>query len=154
MRIERILGFTGNPLEDGVLTSEQQSQLDSIQIRAADLCLEYLDNPQTEDSYPLIAMATGIGKGKIIHKIIENQVRNKAESKILLIAGTKIILVDQTHKALAGYIESEDNDEITSETTDIDNVDLNGESFLYNTGKIGSETNVHIAKMLFNNLIK
>src|SRR5260221_11375505 len=143
MKVDRIYGLTGNTSIDGFLTLEQRHQLDTIQENTANKCLEYLANRQKGELFPSIAMATGIGKGKIIHKIIEGQVRQKRDSKILLIAGTKIILVEQSHKALMQYIESEDDDEIISETTEIE-LDSESEfdqgSFLYKTGKIGSET--------------
>ncbi len=142
----QIIGLTGNPLIDGILTPEQQTMLDSIQTRAANKCLDYLDNHQEGMLFPLDFKATGFGKGKIAHKIIEGQITRKSDSKILYITGTKIVLVDQTHKALGKYIESEDDDEIIPETTDLDNTDLNlnNRSYLYSTGKIGSDANVQV----------
>lgn len=105
----------------------------------------------------MIGMATGIGKGRIVHLTIEKQMRQKPDSKVLIIVGTKVVLVKQTHDALAkyqtvpngdtDYIESEDDEEIVDETTSTDENPLDGQkSFLYKTGRFGqTDANVEVA---------
>jgi len=158
---ERIYGRTGEIGKDGLLTPEQSEVLNRRQEKAAVASIDYLDQMTDDQDYPLVAMATGIGKGNIIHRVIEKQVRRKPDSKVLVIAGTKITLVKQTHEALAtyqqqkaigngfDYIFSEEDDEFIPETTTLDSEDnpLEGEtSFLYKTGKItDKDVNVHVA---------
>lgn len=165
----RIYGLTGEIGRDGVLTQELQFTLNGIQERAARTSLDYLANrPKSLDiskkRSPLIAMATGIGKGKIIHLVLESQFRSKPDSKVLVVAGTKNVLVDQTHESLRGYqqsseirfngdgpqvivfnqlndgyIQAEDSDELNDATTDVEgNEILSDKSFLYTTGKLGT----------------
>src|SRR6185369_1109212 len=102
-----IYGKTGLVNKDGILSQDQETLLENIQENAANKSLEYLYKRTRDDLSPLIAMATGIGKGRIAHKIIEKFIKNNPNSKILYIAGTKNILVDQTHSALNRYIEAE-----------------------------------------------
>lgn len=166
MATERIYGLTGEVGKDGMLTPEQSHLLNQLQEKAAVACIDYLDQMTDGQEYPLVAMATGIGKGNIIHRVIEKQVRRKPDSKVLVIAGTKLVLVKQTHEALSGYqqqtiytdasngdgfgyIGSEEDDETVPETTIIDSSDNPIEdetSFLYTTGKIRQQdVNVHVA---------
>ncbi len=147
---ERIVyGQTGIPDVDGILTPAQQQELDQIQEDAADASLEYLDNMGPEDKYPLVAMATGVGKGRVAHLILERRFEASPNSQVLIVAGAKNILVDQTHKALGGYQESGDIEEATVETEaiDIDEEEILRErSFLYRTGPIKDpDANVKIA---------
>ena len=164
MEKPRIYGLTGEAGKDGFLSPEQQEVLNRLQEKAAVTCMGYLDQRKEDEEYPLVAMATGIGKGNIIHRVIEKQIRRKPASKVLVIAGTKLVLVKQTHEALTGYqqqaiytytsngfdyIGSEEDDEAIQETTTIDSQEnpLEGEtSFLYTTGKIRQKNvNVHVA---------
>lgn len=155
---ERIYGQTGEVGKDGLLTPEQSEILNRLQEKAAVASIDYLDRMTDDQEYPLVAMATGIGKGNIIHRVIEKQMRRKPDSKVLLIAGTKLTLVRQTHEALSGYqqqnkedvfdyVESEEDDEIINETMSAENDPLEDQkSFLYKTGKLGQEdANVHVA---------
>jgi type I site-specific restriction endonuclease len=90
-------------------------------------------------------MATGIGKGNIIHRLCEKQMRSKPDSKILIIAGTKVTFVSQTHEALAGYqaqndryISAEDDKDLVEETTAPGYNPLTEQrSLLYKTGNYG-----------------
>ncbi|MBI4096434.1 MAG: DEAD/DEAH box helicase family protein [Candidatus Levybacteria bacterium] len=142
-----IHGFTGEAGKDGLLTPEQQQLRNHIQEETANTCIDYLDQRKEGDPFPMAAMATGFGKGNVIHRIIEKQMRRDRHSKVLLIAGTKTTLVEQSHEALEGYMESEDDDRLTSETTSIDENPLVDEKpFLYKTGELGDKnSNVHIA---------
>lgn len=160
-RMERqiIYGRTGEIGKDGLLTPDQQEQLNKIQAKAAAHLTAYFDNKEADDPlFPMAAMATGIGKGNIIHRVIEQQVKTKPDSKILIIAGTKLVLVKQTHEALSGYqkqtqqdafdyVESEEDDKLIDETTSTENNPLEDQkSFLYRTGRLGQkDTNVHVA---------
>lgn len=163
MEKPRTYGLTGEIGKDGLLNPEQSHILNRLQEKAAVACMDYLDKMGDGQEHPLVAMATGIGKGNIIHRLIEKQIRRKQGSKVLVIAGTKLILVRQTHKALADYqqtninadnngfdyIDSEETDDLIKETTSIDREEnpLKDEaSFLYKTGKIREkDVNVHIA---------
>ncbi len=150
-----IHGKTGSAM-DGILAPEQRATLDAIQREAAQFSFDYLDTKAPDDLFPEIGMATGIGKGKIIHHVIEEQIRRNPHSRILLVAGTKVILVKQTHKALSGYqallgngfdyIESEDDDDLIEETTTLENPLEDQRSIFYRTGAIyDPDANVHVA---------
>lgn len=141
-----IYGKTGEIGRDGILAPEQQQLLESIQNRAADKCLEYIQARSAGEPFPMVAMATGIGKGRIIHKVNERQFARKPDSKVLIIAGTKIVLVDQTHEALAEYLEAEDIDEETEDTATFDAMPAEDEIVSYHIGYYGDpEANVQIA---------
>jgi len=169
---EIIYGQTGTVGKDGLLTPEQQSLLGDIQQRAAEKCYTAVLERQPDQLFPMVGMATGIGKGNIIHRVIEREIseqmkQKQTNSRILVIAGTKIALVTQTHEALANYqngkangnreqingsgmdiIETEETDRLTDETEDTSDFthELQGErSFLYRTGKIGSDREVQVA---------
>lgn len=153
----KVYGKTGEIGKDGLLTVEQHALLNRIQEKAARNIITYLDAMKDGDPYPMVAMATGIGKGNIIHRVIERQMRRKKDGKVLLIAGTKLVLVRQSHEALgqyqqnvaseSGYVESEDDDELIDETTSTEENPIEDQkSFLYRTGKIGQkDANVHVA---------
>jgi len=143
---------------DGILSIEKSAELDALQEVAAEDTLNFLDVRTPEDQFPLIAMATGIGKGRIIHKIIEKRVRRNPSAKILVIAGTKLTLVDQTQSALQGYLEESDgiehdwvnsefDDELNEITEDVSEENIE-RSFLYSTvdykQRKESEANVHV----------
>jgi len=146
--------------KDGYLTPEQQKALNLLQEKVKTSVMQYLDQKQTGDLSPLVAMATGIGKGRIIHLLIEEQMRKNPGSKVLLIVGTKNILVKQSNTKLSEYqqlgkltedideyVEAESEDELVQETTDIEENPLEGQtSSEYTTGRIGDiNTNVHLA---------
>ncbi len=142
-----IYGLTGVVGKDGVLTLEKQQRLDSLQSQTAVGAMDHLSRRKPEDNFPLVHMATGIGKGKIIHMAIEKQRKLKPDSRILVIVGTKNVLLGQTHDALAGYqtgsvtngngafVESEDSDD---ENLEIDESELERDEFKgYTVGKYG-----------------
>jgi superfamily II DNA or RNA helicase len=144
--------------KDGYLTPEQQKALNLLQDKVKDLVVKYLDQKQSEDLSPLVAMATGIGKGRIIHLLIEEQVSREPNSRILLIAGTKNVLVNQSHEKLTEYqqavnfspdeyIDAENDEDINEETTDTEENPLEGQvSLKYTTGNIeNTNANVHLA---------
>jgi len=81
MNVDRIFGLTGDTNVDGILSAEQQEELDSIQTNAANKCLDYLEQYTPEMLCPMVAMATGIGKGKVAHKIIEGKIKKKPDIK-------------------------------------------------------------------------
>ncbi len=136
---EVLPGLTGSE-GDGVLTPEQQEYLDKMQEDTALKIHIMLETIKQGDKYPLVAMATGIGKGRIIHKVIQDELLFNPQSRILVIAGTKSILVEQTTGALKGYIESENDDNQEN------NVELSEEDELegYSIGKIGSSSQVEV----------
>lgn len=153
-----MFGATGVSGRDGILSPEQIVVLNGLQQGAAAKIESHLESMGEGDKFPMVAMATGIGKGNIIHRITEQQMRKKPDSKVLIIAGTKNILVSQTHSALARYqettegtsfSEAESLDVISQETTDTDDEEAllsENKSNLYRTGKYGdSTTNVHVA---------
>ncbi len=113
-------GLTGTFGRDGILTAEQQTILDKLQNETADKCMESLNSLKPGDKFPLAAMATGIGKGRIIHEVIRRQKEFKPDSKVLVIAGTKNVLVVQTQKSLTGYQE----EYVDAEDLDIETVDV------------------------------
>lgn len=155
-------GHTGQIGKDGLLTTEQHNRLNKIQKNAAEKCVSYLDKMQAGNPFPLVAMATGIGKGNIIHRVIEKQVRSKPDSKILLISGTKLTLNKQTHESLARY-QSAQNEEfkyVESENEEVNETELGNrnndlgenplqdekKSVMYRTGKLGDlNANVRVA---------
>ncbi|MBI4028906.1 MAG: DEAD/DEAH box helicase family protein [Candidatus Blackburnbacteria bacterium] len=126
-------GLTGIYGRDGVLTFEQQKSLDALQQEAANACLRRLAERGEGDYFPMVAMATGIGKGKIIHEVIRRQFQDKLDSKILVVAGTKLVLVEQTAEALNRY---QDNG-----VDEVDQTTIDPEDFLgYSIGKYCDET--------------
>lgn len=133
-------GLTGIVGVDGILTNEQQAFLNRLQEETADEALTSLDMLKPGDPFPMIAMATGIGKSKIIHRVIERELRRKPDEKIVVVAGTKISLVDQTHQSLSGYISAEDDEHLISETLDPEENPLAGQrSRKYKTGTLDEE---------------
>lgn len=142
----KIYGATGEIGRDGLLSAEQINLLDHIQERAADGVHDYLNSMQRGDPFPLVAMATGFGKGKIIHRVIEKQLRDNPGSQVLVVAGTKHVLVRQTHTSLNGYQQTqpqnydyriaEDIDLLSEETTTFDEPEFSEQrSYLFKTGR-------------------
>lgn len=151
----KVYGLTGEIGRDGLLTQDQQEMLDAIQERAVNASLDHLFRRLPGDNFPLVAMATGIGKGRIVHLTTEREVKGEPDEKVIIVAGTKNVLVKQTHESLTGYqthlpddtyVESQDLDEENEETSQTDTEDLfNGLSFLYKTGPLGDlSANVHV----------
>jgi superfamily II DNA or RNA helicase len=134
-----LLGLTGSE-GDGVLTIDQREYLNQLQEETALSIHTYLESLKEGDKSPLVAMATGIGKGRIIHKLIEQEFLFNPQSRVLLIAGTKTVLVKQTKGALQAYVESEESEEEN-------NIDLSEEDELegYSIGSIGSGSKVEVA---------
>lgn len=138
--IEQHSGQTGIIGIDGVLSPRQVKELNTIQINTAREAMAYLCNRSSEQKFPLIAMATGFGKGKIIHELIRLQIAKNPLSKILVVAGTKLTLVEQSIEALSNYknryMESEDSE------LELEEVDMNDEAAFeslrgYSVGKYG-----------------
>ncbi len=145
-----LFGLTGVIGKDGLLTREQEALLNGLQEQAADHVVDHLNKLQSGDKFPLVAMATGIGKGNIIHRVISKTIDVKPDAKILVIAGTKLMLVAQTQEALQGYqdtyVESEDADISIEEGADDEESELDSESnHAYTVGKYGADTNVQVA---------
>lgn len=145
----RTYGSTGVVGKDGLLSLEQQALLDQIQSETADACMTSLEALQPGEAFPLVAMATGIGKGKIIHEVISRQRALKPDSKILVIAGTKLVLVHQAQETLKAYqenngggilLESEDLEQETEDTKDVEDTISDEEEFQgYSVGKYGDK---------------
>ncbi len=91
-------GFTGLVGIDGILSPEQKAYLDDRQQAATTKSLEYLDNRKEDELFPMINWSTGLGKGRIIYSLIRDKLATNPTAKILIIAGTKNVLVDQTAK--------------------------------------------------------
>ncbi len=149
MRERQVYGSTGEVGADGILTPEQAAKLDHLQRDTAREAFVQLDAHQPGDLFPMAAMATGIGKGRIIHLVIEKQMRRKPDSRIVVIAGTKKILIHQTQNALNGYqqesdVSAEEEDELNE--SEIGENPLKGQSSkLYKVGRMGQRgTNVKI----------
>ena len=98
-------GSTGEVGRDGILSPELQRLLDAKQHEAAQTVLHYLEQRDVDDSFPIAAMATGIGKTKVEHEVIQKWRSQNPNAKILFIAGTKLSLVHQTQAALIDYQE-------------------------------------------------
>lgn len=128
-----IYGFTGEVGRDGILSPDQQLVLDRKQHEAAQTILGRLNQRQEGELFPAAVMATGIGKTRVEHEVIESWRRKNPQAKILFIAGTKVTLVGQTRAALTAYqqsingggndyIESEDLEKDRQETEDVEDV--------------------------------
>lgn len=117
-----IYGLTGETGIDGALSQEQQALLDRIQNEAAQVALNAIEFRKDGQPFPLEAMATGIGKTKIEHIIIENWTRKKPGSKVLFIAGTKQVLVSQSREALEKYQKREEGNGVYAEAESLDEV--------------------------------
>lgn len=98
-----IHGLTGEIGRDGVLSVDQQLVLNRKQHEAAEAVLGHLSQRQEGNLFPAAIMATGIGKTRVEHEVIENWRRKNPQAKILFIAGTKLTLVNQTREALTTY---------------------------------------------------
>ncbi len=132
----KIYGLTGEIGRDGVLTPDLQVLLDQKQHEAAQAVLDHLEKRENGGLFPIAAMATGIGKTRVEHEVIEVWRRKNPQARILFIAGTKLTLVTQSSVALADYqqqkqdaplnggdktyTESEDLEADTSETEDVE----------------------------------
>ncbi len=81
-----VYGLTGEVGKDGILSPTQRILLDEIQSNAATEALERAVNKNIDGKHPLVAMATGIGKGKIIHLAIDRLKTKKPDAKILVVA--------------------------------------------------------------------
>lgn len=141
---KQIYGLTGEVGRDGLLSLEQQSLLNHIQRVAANACHVYLESRKPREPFPMVAMATGIGKSKVIHEVIATQKAIKPDSKILVIAGTKLILVDQTEELLQSYQQANSyQNGIEIDVVNQDQIDpfaLDQESFLgYSVGRYGDQ---------------
>ncbi|MEK7571905.1 MAG: DEAD/DEAH box helicase family protein [Patescibacteria group bacterium] len=150
---EKFFGTTGTVGVDGELSPDQGMRLNRLQSDTAHGAVRSLAARQTGELFPMAAMATGIGKGNIIHRVIETKLRDHPDARILVVAGTKTTLVKQTHQSLAGYQESganyvtaEDDEELVDETTSPESDPLADQnSLLYATGKLGQKgVNVEI----------
>lgn len=151
----KVFGLTGVIGKDGYLTPDLEQTLNTIQENAANKGIAYLDKRGPEQPHPLVAMATGIGKGNIIHRVIEKTLHAKPNSRVLVIAGVRTALVAQTRQALQGYqedgledfeyIEAEESDPIDLSSSDIVNNFSARSSLSYLTGTIHEPVaNVHV----------
>lgn len=132
------IGLTGDISRDGILSLEQQEELDRLQQGAAFACMNYLEAKLPEEPFPLVAMATGVGKGKIIHELIRRQKDLNPESRILVIVGTKSMLIDQTAEALSQYQQDEEHLVNENEDAELEEMDFEKEEFEgYTFGKYG-----------------
>ena len=94
---EKIYGTTGTK-KDGLLSSEQQKALDRRQYLCTKRVQDYWATQNGSGLYPEIAMPTGFGKGRVVHRLL----KSSKHDQILTIVGSKNILLDQSQDVLAG----------------------------------------------------
>ncbi len=150
MLMERLLmsGLTGSFEKDGILTPIQQLELERLQNQTAAKIINKLNALDSDSKFPMVAMATGFGKGRIIHKVIAETKKKRPNARILLIAGTKNILVEQTHVSLnehqeRDYFIVESDNDIEDDRYEIES-ELIDPSFSYKTGQYKSGADVEI----------
>lgn len=126
----RIYGLTGEIGRDGVLTPDLLALLNQKQHEAAQAVLNHLEKREPNGHFPIAAMATGIGKTRVEHEVIETWRRSHPGAKILFIAGTKLTLVEQARSALTGYQEAGNgsteytkSEELERDTEETENVE-------------------------------
>jgi len=132
---QKIRGLTGEVGGDGLLTPDLQTLLDQKQYEAAQTVLDHLERREVGSHFPIAAMATGIGKTRVEHEVIERWRSRNPGARVLFIAGTKLTLVQQAHAALiryqeesnggvdyVDYTESEELERDTTETEDVEEV--------------------------------
>jgi type I site-specific restriction endonuclease len=148
--MERLLmsGLTGSFEKDGILTPIQQLELERLQNQTAAKIINKLNALDSDSKFPMVAMATGFGKGRIIHKVIAETKKKRPNARILLIAGTKNILVEQTHVSLnehqeRDYFIVESDNDIEDDRYEIES-ELIDPSFSYKTGQYKSGADVEI----------
>jgi superfamily II DNA or RNA helicase len=95
-------GVTGTD-RDGVLSATKQRALNARQSVAAAAVTSYWKAASPQHPYPLLALPTGIGKGRIAQLIMETS----QHEKILLIVGTKNVLLRQNMDALTDFVREE-----------------------------------------------
>lgn len=90
-------GITGNA-NDGVLSRFELKELNDRQIQCVERIKDYYSNPEN-GNHPAIAMPTGFGKGRVIARLIDAT----EHKKILLVVGTKNILLGQSLNVLGDF---------------------------------------------------
>jgi superfamily II DNA or RNA helicase len=95
-------GVTGSS-SDGVLTPKQQFELDCRQEEAAERIRAHWRGPHAKEAHPMVALPTGFGKGRIVHKLLPD---NRKE-KVLVIVGGLNLLLQQTQNVLADLASQE-----------------------------------------------
>jgi superfamily II DNA or RNA helicase len=93
----KIYGTTGTK-KDGLLSTEQQRALDRRQSQCVKRVQDYWGTQNGSGLYPEIAMPTGFGKGRVVHRLL----KSSKHDQILTIVGSKNILLDQSQDVLAG----------------------------------------------------
>ncbi len=98
-----IHGVTGDLHKDGALDDKRSKGRNWRQLAAVKRVLEYWRTHGHEAPYPMLALPTGFGKGHIIHRLL----REKPDAKILVIVGSKNILLDQSKEVLVSLAKQE-----------------------------------------------
>ena len=106
------MGVTGTA-KDGLMTAAQRKFWDRRQERSIKAVYDYWSQHGHGAPYPLIAAATGYGKGRVTAALVA-QARSK---KVLLIAGTKNLLARQTTSKFAQYFDGGDPASVVREDT-------------------------------------
>lgn len=97
----RIFGVTGTE-NDGVLTSKQQRALNDRQALTVIKVKKHWIKYGERSPYPLVAMPTGFGKGRVVSHLIQEK-----KLHTLLVVGTKNILLDQSADVLTSLVSDE-----------------------------------------------
>jgi len=101
-----IRGVTGS-VTDGILTPEQQQELDARQALVCHNVQKYWDEHGDALPYPLVAMPTGFGKGRVVHRVLQHIKKSFENSQTLLVVGTKNVLLNQSQNVLASLVQDE-----------------------------------------------
>lgn len=101
----KLLGVTGSST-DGVLAGDGQLKLNARQRLVTRNVLDHWMGNGFDRPYPLVAMPTGFGKSRVIHSLTTRL----DHDKILLIVGTKNILLDQSYSVLKALVGAEAGD--------------------------------------------
>jgi superfamily II DNA or RNA helicase len=105
-------GVTGTLL-DGVLTDDLKARWNARQELAVTRILRHFETSGFEQPYPLLAAATGFGKGRVIARVIEKLpelLGRNDHDPTLLIAGAKDLLVGHAISSVSGHLAASEED--------------------------------------------
>jgi superfamily II DNA or RNA helicase len=129
-------GVTGTD-SDGILTTEQQHRWDRRQQKSVRAVTNHWKRHGYSTPYPLIAAATGYGKGRVTAELLKKLKR----PKVLLVAGTKHMLAKQSKRSLSGYLQSStDLASVVTEETGQTNFEILGSKEY--TGSAGVDVSI------------
>lgn len=105
----RATGVSGTIL-DGVLTDDLKARWDARQDLSVNRILHHFETRGFEQPYPMLAAATGFGKGSVIAKVIEKLpviLGKDDHDPTLLIAGAKDLLVGHAMTSVSGHLDQQ-----------------------------------------------